>query len=151
MNNNKTNITEITMNNKQKTYELPDDVFNIVKSFMISKYRKIKHFPLMKELIITMPSFYSNYIATKERRPYHNANRFNETVSYEKLQVELGIESFIYYWNESMGKVLKTRSSKIIARKWIENEIKDGTYDYGKQLELVDYVDLYMYGEFSSC
>jgi len=37
MNNNKTNLTEITMNNEQKTYELPGEVFQIVKSFMISK------------------------------------------------------------------------------------------------------------------
>ena len=29
--------TNLTMNNQKKTYELPDEVFNIVKSFMLSK------------------------------------------------------------------------------------------------------------------
>ena len=145
MNNNKTNLTEITMNNKQKTYELPDEVFNIVKSFMISKYRKIKHFPLMKELIITIPRFYLDY----ENNKY--GDDFITEEQFKRRMLRFGNDRFYYMWNESMGKVLKTRSSKIIARKWIQNEIKDGTYDYGKQLELVDYVDLYMYGEFSSC
>ena len=43
--------TNLTMNNQNKKYELPDEIFNLVKSFMISKNRKPKHGLLMTKCI----------------------------------------------------------------------------------------------------
>ncbi len=45
MNSNETNLTKNKM-----TYDLPDEVFNLVRSFMISKYRKIPHSQMIKDM-----------------------------------------------------------------------------------------------------
>ena len=47
---------------RKMTYQLPDEVFNIVKAFMISKYRKIKHCLIMNDLIDRIPRTYHIYL-----------------------------------------------------------------------------------------
>ena len=135
---------------RKMTYQLPDEVFNIVKAFMISKYRKIKHFPLMNDLIDRMPRNYHIYL-NRDDIKYEYCNdikQWEETIELDKLIERFGKDNFLHMWKNSLSKTLIKRGSRIIAKKWITLARKNGTHN--QNLTVKDYIDLYIYGEFQA-
>ena len=142
------NFNETNLRKNKMTYELPEEVFKLVKSFMISKYRKIKHCLIMNDLIDRIPRTYHIYLNRDEIRYYADIKQWEETIELDKLIERFGKDKFLHMWKNSLSKTLIKRGSRIIAKKWIILARKNGTHN--QNLTVKDYSDLYIYGEFQA-
>ena len=98
---------------KKMTYQLTDEVFNIVKAFMISNYRKPQHGIVMSRHITKLQDKYRN---DRHIRP-------NTINLYNKVQIDLQVDENIsqphWFWNHirlGMMQVRKNRLKKQIQK-----------------------------------
>ncbi len=102
------NLNETNLRKNKMTYELPNEVFSIVKSFMISKYRKIPH----SKLILNM----------KEKLYDQRENDY----AVENIPCPVRYsEGFFYVWRVALSWFIKTRRSHIKCPCKTTKEIKD--------------------------